>query len=743
MVFAANLSAYRYRFEGSFSQQLVAAFLIYTAQITATILFLGVVIKNLGIFPIVAVNVGISVYLIIHSRKCLKGSVGHFGRNIWGFARLMVRRKNLLLFLLLLLFILQVVLLLVKIHYLPPHVWDSFAYHLHPVVEWKQQNHIPAFIDSPVTRVNRNPLGSKLLHFWFIKFTGNINLIEMPQFLFGLIVLLAAYAIMGKIVTGDNKRVIAKRTALKYALLIYFIPLILLESRTCQDHLVMTGAMLMVMLYFIDVFYRKNTHNLIFLALALGVMLGTKISTPQIIFIFFLSLVLGKGFNGKAIKAFVSTQRKQIPAGVAIVLGLGGYWFLKQSIAQVYLNKFLRLLSWKLGVVLLGILVFGVIAFLLKRSNGLQKIKGLRGLKFFNILGAIKKNGKRYTVIALIVISMAGGFLLFKHKELVTLCFKSYNDPAPHFKKESFYRRYPLLKPFKGEFLSNLLVFPFRIKDLGLYTPYTPDFLNKSGFGIQFFVFGLLAFLAILYRLVRGREDRGEVVGFIFIFSVLLLASYFLYYYTAASYRMYMFFPVGGLMLWAYWQEKLNLKVGYRIYIDLLLVVMVLFNLTVCFYEGNSHHSRWKTIFTAENHLERTSIKYSYFFKGEDWQFIDAFMAPHEPLGYLGEKDSWVFPYFDNGLERRIHHLRSLPGFKLVKGKGKEQKRLIMTGELKKSLKARSIHFLHLNPQGDHHRDRRQSKRGNAWGFGTEINNLSIDDKSVVPVTENLYYFKW
>ena len=192
-----------------------------------------------------------------------------------------------------------------------------------------------------------------------------------------------------------------------------------------------------------------------------------------------------------------------------------------------------------------------------------------------------------------------------------------------------------------------------------------------------------------------------------------------------------MFFPVFGMMLWAFLWGKLTPPKYYLRFIDLLLIGMVLFNISVTFFEGNTDKNRWKTLFTMDNPIDRTSIKYSPFFdfKKEEWIFIDNYILPEEPIGYLAHMDSWIFPYFDYRMKRKIYHLRSLAGFRLVESEGKRD-RLEFNPIFRESLKQRGIHFIHINPHGARH-------------LKKLFKPIFIDDSDAIRVTRNLYYFKW
>lgn len=709
MVFSSHLASYRYFKKAHFSEQLIAAFLIYASQVTFSILFLGVVVKNLGLPWILALNGGISLFILLVLRKTIKESIERSYEKILNFSKEIFRAKDFFLYLFAFLFATQIVLLLIKIYYLPPHVWDVFSYHLHPVVEWVQRNMIPSFIDSPVVRLNRNPMGPKLFHFWCVQFSGDIRWIELPQFIFGLLVPLTSYAVMLKL----NLR---KITASRYAILIYFIPLILIESRTCQDHLVLTGALLMAVLYFIDVFYEGKFSRVIFLSLALGLVLGTKISGPQIIFMLFPALLLSKGFNRFKILDFLKKNRGKILSGLVIMFLLGGYWYFKNNlILKVYSHKARSIFS--LEVLAIGLSLFFLVFVLQK---GLKKHRAA-------VTGFMKKN-RKVIIIFIIVISILASIGILQHMDLLKTLLAGYKSPTPLLGQASFYSAYPALRALKGPFLKNLLVFPFRVKDIGLYTSYTPDFLEKSGFGIQFFAFGLIAYIAgILF--IAKKKYRNGVMGFILIFSTALLLSYFLYYFTPANYRMFMFFPIIGLILWAFISAKFAFRSYYLKIIDILILVMILFNTATCFFEGNMHRNKWKSTLTISNPLDRTAVKYSFFLKGADWRFIDSYIPPGESIGYMGHCDSWVFPYFDNRLERKIHHLPSLPGFRLA-AVDRKKARLKFNRTFVNSLKQRAISFIHLNPQGARDPKKREKR-------------IIIDDKRVHRVSKNLYYFKW
>ena len=738
--------AHRFLPRAAFSEKLVTAFLLYLSQVTVTVLFAGVVLRNLGFFPLIALNITISLGALVLLRKIIKDAAADFFHRCRAAFSYVLKTKDILLYIILFLFLSQLILILVKIYFLPPHVWDVFAYHLQPAAEWLQKNMITDYIDTPVVRLNRNPMGLKLFYLWIVKFLNDIAWLEIPQFLFGLLSLLSAYALM-------LKMNIKKNSALKYAVLIYFIPLILIESRTCQDHLALLGAMLMAALYAVNVFYHKEYSQLVFLGMTCGLVLGIKISGLHIIIVLLLALLLSGKFKWSAVRDFFSaaghatnqepvnipgtsggykekmylfraqvrrfskTNTFPLVLGVIFALALGGYWYIRNlSIIRAYWLNFTKLLAVKpLLIILLLAAVVIFFKWALKKAKAMMKAWPL--------------SGKRAVIVAGIsVLIILCGAVVIQNYSLIKTFVLGYTNPGPVLVEAKFYAQHPVIKAVKSKFTKNLLVFPFRIKDIGLYTGYTPDFLEQSGFGVQFFGFGLVAYI-IMTVLIFRKKYRTDIPGFLYIFSLAMLGTYFTYYYSSANYRLFMFFPVVGIMLWAFFSTRFKSGRVYPVFIDLLIIGMILFNFTVTAFDGNLDSQRWKTTLTLDNPLERTSIQYSPFFKGEDWIYIDNYIPVEEPIGYLGYMDSWVSPYYDNRLRRRIYHLKSLKGFQ-VKKVTKEKALLRFNPRFIASLKARGIHYIHINPQGGRHLQK----------FTTPV---FIANTDVIRLTDNLYYYKW
>ncbi|MCP4150628.1 MAG: YfhO family protein [bacterium] len=515
------------------------------------------------------------------------------------------------------------------------------VYHLHPVVEWYQQNCIPSYIDSSAIRAGRNPLGANFLHFWMLKFFRDITWIELPQLFYGIIFSLSAYTIMLKLK-------LRRHTSLRYALLISFIPGVILHFKTCKDHLLFTTVMLICVVYFINVFYEKENEQLLFLFIAFALLFGLKKHSALVIFTFFPALLLASGFKKTCVLEFLKRNYLKIISGFLIMAVYGGYFIQKNP-------AFYSMLLLERPMLLLNKLIVIAGAFILLYA--LFKW-GFRNTWKQRII----RNKKVIITIVLTAVVLGGSYGIIKYKGLLKTVLLTHTSPADTIASKSFRKQYPVLDKLPSNLVKNILVFPYRVKDL---TAYTPELQRQSGFGVQFFVFGLLAYVLAFLQCLFRKEYRQSIAGFLTIFSILLILSYFLYYYSNYSYRLYIFFPVIGIILWAYFLSKWELPGYFRKTIDFLLLVMILFNIAATLFGGNGDANRWKTLITINNSRERTTIKFSSNINNrDDWKYIDEYIPPREPIGYLSGADSWILPYFDNQLKRRIYNLKSLPGYK-------------------------------------------------------------------------------
>lgn len=719
VMFSSGVAAFRNFPNAAFSMRLVGAGLLWFFQVSVTVLLLGVVVRDLSPGLLFAVNGSISALVLFFERNHIKPAVHLFSSGLRGFSHVLWRSRDYFLYLLLFLFVFQAVVLLIKIYYLPPFVADVFAYHLHPVVEWFQRGHIPLFLDTPVVRAEANPLGSKLIHYWFIAGTGNTVWIDLPQFLYGLLLVVTVYAVMRSVGVGIN-------SALRYAVLIYFIPGVLIGSRTAQDHLALTALTAVAVLYLLEIFYirpigpmghmggasppqgESMRSMVVFLAMAVGLLLGTKISAPQVIAVLFGALLIHKAFDFQSVWRVIKANLRWILVGGAVVLTTGGYWYLKNYIRFGTISGRKIFIDgrsvWEIFFIIFSVMVLAAVSIFL--------------LKKFRVPQYLSRH-RRKTVLAFILLLLPLVFFFIRNYGY----FKPFlvGKPPLVYTARAFKAEIPMPRSTLGR---NLLYFPQRIRDN--VSDYNPDFPNISGFGVQFFAFGLSAFFLMTGGFLFSKEIRAGRAGYLYLFSVLLMLSYFLYYFSPYNYRLLFFFPVFGLVLWAFLLSRIKPGRGVSILLDLLLLVMISFNMVTCMFEGVGNPVRWKTMLTMSRAPDRTTARYSHHLIADDWDFIDRYLDPGEPIGYVGGRDAPVYPYFDTRMKRKIYNLHSMPGYRRVHRRNGGPV-LRFTQPLLHRLRELGIRFIHINPRGVY-----------PWQKVT----IEKNDTNVSELTKNLYYLK-
>ena len=704
MIFSSVLAAGRISNNDSLSELITTGFLFYITQVILSILFFGSIVKNLEIFYLILFNSIISFIIIISLRKSIRAFFNQNLKHVLTFYNYILKSKDYFLYFFIVLFLFQAIILWIKVYFLPPLVGDVFSYHLHPVVDWFQQGRILSYTDTPVWRANDNPLGSKLIHLWFVIFFRNITWIEIQQFISGIILTISVYRLMVKMA-------IQKINALKYAILVYFIPIILLQSRTAQDHLLMGAFTFLALDYIVDLIFNERPAAILPLFISFGILAGIKKHSILIILVLFISIFLSRGFNGKRVLDFIKKNKLILSIGIMGTLGYSFYFFISKL--KIYENIWIKYkpnFNFTLVLVVVSFLILSVLIILIKKRIP-NRIKQW-------VLPAI---------LSLIILFL--GVILIKNWSLLHPFFMGNTSPTM-VQNKNFENQYP---KFTNSFIKNTLAFPFRVKDIGLYTPYTPDLLEISGFGIQFFAFGLIGYAGVLLLSFK-QSYRNSIMGFLWLFSILLLGIYFCFYFSWANYRSFIFFGVIGIIAWAYILERIHLKSYFKIFLDILIVIMILFNGVTCFYEGNMSSAGWKTVFTLNNEMDRTSIKYSTLLNGskskENWNFIDRYIPAKQPIGYSSGAAAFVFPYFDNGMKRRIYYLNNLPGFNVVRVEKNNTfyNMLQFNGDFIESLKQRDIHFIHLNREATPVKDRLY---------------ISKEYENIYKLTSFLYYLKW
>ncbi len=316
------LAGYLNRQGAPAAQLLVSAGIIYLAQATVIVLFLGTVAGALNRTSVAITAVLLAATLIFFFRRHRQPLLGPLACGL----RRLLAARDIFLYFILALFLAQAAVLLAKVVWLPPHVWDVFYYHLAPAVEWYQQGHIPLAIDTPARHMNGVPLGMTVLSYWFFIFFRHDFLVELPMLLWALLLVPLSYAIL-------RKSDVSPAWSLKFAVLIFFIPIVLMQGISAKDHLGLNIAFLAGLFFLSNFLQQREPRQLILAGIAFGLMLGYKQAAPVFIIVagaLFLMLL----YQNQRQVLLDKTQRaaflKSSAWSFLLMLLVGGYWWIRK-----------------------------------------------------------------------------------------------------------------------------------------------------------------------------------------------------------------------------------------------------------------------------------------------------------------------------------------------------------------------------------------------------------------------------
>jgi len=318
-----SAAAFLNRSDRSFALSAVTTGVIYLAVITATIMVLGTIFQAIDRTTVASVSAAISVAMIIvfrRKRRPFHSEIAH--------AWMVLRREgDIFLYLLVAIFLLQAIILIVKVAWLPPHVWDVFYYHITPAVEWYQRGEIPLTLDVAAQNMNRVPLGGTVLSYWFFIFFGDDFLVNLPQTLWALLLVPITY-LLGRL--GG----VGRAWAIKFAILVFFIPFVLMQAITCKDHLALTASFLAGVIMLCQYLRNQDYRMLITAGIAFALTLGYKRAAPAFLavaLVLFLILLWinrgrifahGRQLQGLAVAAVISVVSAFLVSGFWIYRGI-------------------------------------------------------------------------------------------------------------------------------------------------------------------------------------------------------------------------------------------------------------------------------------------------------------------------------------------------------------------------------------------------------------------------------------
>ncbi len=642
---------------------IAASGIIYFAHITLVVLFLGVVLKILNFYSIIVTSVLISVTLFFLSRSYRQPFLIPLTQSI----RRIARSRDYFLYGIILLFIVQVVVLIAKVIVLPPHIWDVFAYHLTPAVEWYQQGLIPAVIDSPVKRINGQALGMTVLNFWYFIFFRDDFLVELPMLLWALLLVPVSFASMR---LSD----VSEAWSQKFAILIFFIPIVLMQAITSKDHLGLNVGFFAALL-FISVFFKSRDYKLLLLAaMAFGLVLGYKLSAPfypvvtSVIFLVFI-------YMDHRQLLLDSVERlaliKTVAISMLIMIMIGGFWYIRNIL--IY-GSLLGALSFRgtsaSGADLPGMAgfepQFTVIGLLLLLAVIVYFfIKKYRS-RHTNFMGhgqllpdRVKRLALKKTVfISVLIIIMIGGFWYIRNiLKFGSLLGANATKQQAHITDWVSYQS--LMKNLND-------VIP-RIFDYQAF--YGADLPLMSGFGPQFAAFGLPALLALVVCLFI-RKYRTRSFNLYTYSAVVLLLVYFTFYYSTNNYRLFSFIPMiliayaAVVMHWSGFYKNV-LSVGI---VNIIIFISIVWNFLNLLPPQYTNPLAFKEFITLEAPY-RTSANYTNWFsvhRPSMYKILGDFSAS-EPIAYVAHEgttiknqmrdDTWTYLYYDRHWERKLSYV--------------------------------------------------------------------------------------
>lgn len=317
------ISGYVLRNCQSLSLRIVATGIFSFVHVSIVVLLLGVVFRFLTDVSVPLLSSLISVLIIFSCRDCRQPFIKPARQCLAD----IFSRRDYFLYVITGLFVIQVVVLIGKVVWLPPHIWDVFVYHLPPAVEWFQQGFIPQVLDTTVARMNGAPLGMSLLAYWFFIFFRDDTLVEMPMLLWSLLLVPVSVAAM-------RQSGVSRVWSFKFAVLIFFLPIVIMQAVTVKDHLGLNVGFFAGLVFLAGFLKDRNHGYVLVAAAAFGLALGYKIAAPVHILVALSVFSVLLWFHQVAVPAEKKQQQwqalfKTTAVSAVVIFTISGYWYLR------------------------------------------------------------------------------------------------------------------------------------------------------------------------------------------------------------------------------------------------------------------------------------------------------------------------------------------------------------------------------------------------------------------------------
>ncbi len=305
----------------SLSLRMVATLMLSFAHITIVVLLLGVALRYLNAWSIPLLSLLVSITVLFRCRAHRQPFLPMLSQALTD----TFSKRDYFLYIIAGLLVVQIAILLLKVLWLPPHIWDVFVYHLPPAVEWYQRGFIPPVLETTVNRINGAPLGMTVLAYWFFSFFQDDFLVEMPMLLWALTILPASIAVM-------RQSGVSRAWSFKFAAVIFFLPIVLMQATTNKDHLGLNVGLIAGLLFLAEFIRHRNYALLPLAATAFGLALGYKIAAPVHILVALLVFSIIAVSRHRDLFADGLNLRllfRSVGLSVAIGVLISGYWYVR------------------------------------------------------------------------------------------------------------------------------------------------------------------------------------------------------------------------------------------------------------------------------------------------------------------------------------------------------------------------------------------------------------------------------
>lgn len=307
------------------SDVIMMLMILFMAHVLLVTLIAGVLLHNTSMIVMLLVSLGLSLLKLSLFKKYMHSASSRVIplRNF--FAVVSPYTKGIAMKILLALFIIQIGVSTTRIIIAPPNVFDTQVYHLAIPLSWLHDGFITLSHDVPVERFNYATKLSKALSLWYLRFGGPIEGVELSQISGYILLLASSFSLLRSLKTSP-------RWALIGTILLASIPIIVIETTTLQDHLLLTSLHFALIALFFSIHDRRINPRMAFFALALttSLLLASKFSSPAHVAVIWG--ICGVFFLQENTRVIRSTSWSYLVAGIVSMVGMGGIWYIANYI---------------------------------------------------------------------------------------------------------------------------------------------------------------------------------------------------------------------------------------------------------------------------------------------------------------------------------------------------------------------------------------------------------------------------